>query len=279
MDQSGIDPDAFNAFEAAGWQARADAYDAFFAGVTSRVVDPLLDAAEVTAGTRVLDVATGPGYAASRAAARGAVTSAVDVAPAMVELLRNREPGIDVEQGDAEQLPFPAATFDAVLCNFGVLHMGRPERAVAEFARVTAPGGRVAMTVWDQPERARLIGVLVDAMAEAGATAPADMPQGPPFFRFSDEGAFTALAMDAGYVDVAVHTLAFRAHVPSAHTLWHGLLGGTVRTGPVVLAQPPERRAAVRAAFDRLVEAFANPDGGLDVPVSVKLATARTPAG
>ena len=277
MPEPGIDPAAFNAFEAAGWQRKAAAYDAFFATVTSRVVDPLLDAAEVADGTRVLDVATGPGYVAARAAGRGARVTAVDVAPAMVALVHRRHPQVDVQEADAERLPFLRASFDAVVSNFGLLHFGRPERAAAELARVAAPGGRVALTVWDVPARARLIGVFVDAMTEAGAQPPAGMPTGPPFFRFSAEDELTTLAEGAGFVDVAVHTLEFTQHVDSPDAYWDGLLAGTVRTGPSVLDQPDDVRARVRAAFDRLVAEYATPGGALDVPVSVKLATARLP--
>ena len=82
MKHAGIEPDAFNAFEAAGWEKRAEDYDRFFRQLTSRMVEPLLDAASVTSGTRVLDIATGPGYVAVQAAARGAEVVGVDIAEA-----------------------------------------------------------------------------------------------------------------------------------------------------------------------------------------------------
>jgi hypothetical protein len=72
MNNAGVDPDAFKAFEAAGWEKRAEDYDRFFRPLTSRMVEPLLDAASVTSGTHVLEIATGPGYVAGEAAARGA---------------------------------------------------------------------------------------------------------------------------------------------------------------------------------------------------------------
>src|SRR5258705_252767 len=85
-----IDPDAFDAFEAAGWETAATAYDEFFAGVTGHAVGPLLDAAGVTAGKRVLDAATGPGYVAAAASERSAAVVGIDVAAAMVELARRK---------------------------------------------------------------------------------------------------------------------------------------------------------------------------------------------
>lgn len=114
MRQGRIDPDAFNAFEAAGWEERALAYDRFFGSTTSQAVEPLLDAASVAAGTRVLDIATGPGYVAGQAARRGASVVGVDVAAAMVALARRLHPGLEFREADAHALPFEDASFDAV---------------------------------------------------------------------------------------------------------------------------------------------------------------------
>jgi SAM-dependent methyltransferase len=198
MRQGRIDPDAFNAFEAAGWEDRALAYDRFFGSTTSQAVEPLLDAASVAAGTRVLDIATGPGYVAGEAARRGASVVGVDVAAAMVALARRLHPGLEFREADAHALPFEDASFDAVVGNFAILHLGRPEEAVAEFARTLAPGGTLALTVWDRPERARFVGVMLDAVAEAGATPPQDVPMGPDFFRFSVDEEFDDLSVKAG---------------------------------------------------------------------------------
>ncbi|TMH41607.1 MAG: SAM-dependent methyltransferase, partial [Betaproteobacteria bacterium] len=66
------DPLAFRALEHAGWQSAARHYDEAFGSLTRQAVDPLLDSAEVRPGVRTLDVASGPGYAAAAAAARGA---------------------------------------------------------------------------------------------------------------------------------------------------------------------------------------------------------------
>src|SRR3954467_13962799 len=185
-----VDPDAFNAFEAAGWEERPAGYDDFFGAITTRVVGALLDAPAVGPpvgaaaggpGTPALDVATGPGYVAAEAAARGAFVLGVDVAESMLALARRLHPELEFRSGDAEALWCRDGMFDAVVANFLLLHLGRPERAAAELARVLAPGGRVALTVWDVPAAARLNGVLVDALAEAGAGPPPGLPEGPPF--------------------------------------------------------------------------------------------------
>jgi SAM-dependent methyltransferase len=271
-----VDADAFNAFEAAGWEERAGGYHRFFGPVTSRVIDPLLDSAEVGPGTRVLDVASGPGYVAAACAARGATVVGLDIAHEMVALAGQLHPGIEFRQGDVERLPFDDGSFEAVVGNFLILHLGRPEQAAAELARVVAPGGRLALSAWDLPEHARLFGVVLDAIAEAGAAAPSDVPAGPPFFRFSEDAEFARLLASVGLIDVLVRTISFTHRLSSADDLWDGLLGGTVRTRVLVLGQPEEIQGRIRAAFDRIVSEYAV-GGGLELPVAVKLASGRKP--
>jgi ubiquinone/menaquinone biosynthesis C-methylase UbiE len=277
MTGSAIDADAFNAFEAAGWEKQVAGYEAFFGPITTRVVAPLLDAAEVGRGARVLDVASGPGYVAAKAAERGASVLGVDIADGMLSLARRLHPQLDFRRGDAEALPFPDESFDAVLANFVLLHVGRPEAVAAEFARVLAPGGRLALTVWDAPERARFLGVLVDAVAAAGASPPQDLPVGPPIFRFADDQEFAGLLRDQQLADVQVSTIAFSHRESSPDALWRGLLGGTVRISALILAQTSEKQREIRVAFDRIVEQYRVGDR-LELPVSVKLASARRPA-
>jgi SAM-dependent methyltransferase len=272
-----VDADAFNAFEAAGWQRQAAGYDEFFGPITTRLVAPLLDAAEVGRGARVLDVASGPGYVAAKAAEREASVVGVDIAEAMISLARRLHPQLEFRSGNAEALPFPDGSFDAVVGNFVLLHLGRPERAAAEFARVLAAGGRLALTVWDLPERARLLGVLVEAVAAAGASPPRDIPVGPPILRFSDEEEFARLLRGRRLEDIEVRTISFTHHESSPDALWRGLLRGSVRTSALILRQPSETQRQIRTAFDHIVEQY-QAGARLELPVSVKLASARKPA-
>ena len=147
IDRDRLDAAAFNAFEVAGWEGAASDYTGYLAKVTAMFADPLLDAAGVVAGTALLDVATGPGVVAGAASSRGAKVIGVDIAESMVRLAAERHPDVEFRQGDAESLPFPDGSFDAAVCGFGLLHVGRPECAATELARVLRPGGRVALTV------------------------------------------------------------------------------------------------------------------------------------
>jgi len=214
MSKPPVDADAFNAFEAAGWERQVSGYEDVFGPIATRLVGPLLEAAEVDRGARVLDVASGPGYVAAAAADRGAFVIGVDIAEAMISLARRLHPQLDFRFGTAEALPFADGSFDAVVANFALLHVGRPERAAAEVARVLHADGRVALTVWDFPDQARFHGVLLDAVAEAGASSPQGIPVGPPLFRFSDEQELTSLLREQGLEDIDVRTVSFRTPSP-----------------------------------------------------------------
>jgi SAM-dependent methyltransferase len=271
-----VDSAAFTAFEAAGWEQSAEAYDRFFEPITSRVIGDLLDAAEVGTGTRVLDVATGPGYVAAAAAERGAAPVGVDGAGAMVELASGRHPELTFVRAPAEELPFDDGEFDAAVANFLLLHVAEPERVTAELVRVLAPGGSAAFTVWDVRETCRLFGVVLDAVEAAGVTRPADLPQGPDFFRFSDDHEFRTLLAGAGLAGVEVRTLSFSHRVASADDIWDGFARGTVRTRGLIDRQSADVRARIRERLDEALEPYCA-DGGFDLAVAVKLASGRKP--
>ncbi len=265
---------AFDDFEAAGWEAAADGYESFFGPITDRLIDPILDATQVSAGTRLLDIACGPGRLIARAAQRSASTTGLDVSQAMLHRARSAAPTAQFRHGDAQRLPFPDDEFDVVTASFAILHLSDPERAVAECARVLVPGGRIAVTVWDQPVRARLFGWITEALAAAGAAPPPDVPAGPDFFRFADDDELNALLSTNGFVETVVSTHAFAHPAPSGEAIWTGIIRGSVRTSAVINQQEPDVQTAARRAFDRTIAA-ATTGGGIEIPISVKLATAR----
>lgn len=126
-----------------------------FAVVASRIVvvaEQLCDSADLHAGWRVLDVATGSGNAAIAAARHGCTAVGVDYVPALLERGRERAMaeglGIELVEGDAEALPFGDASFDAVTSVFGAMFAPDQVRTAAELLRVCRPGGTVALASW-----------------------------------------------------------------------------------------------------------------------------------
>jgi SAM-dependent methyltransferase len=143
------------------------------AGAEQVVVGELLARAiDIHPGERVLDVAAGSGNAALAAARRGASVTATDFVPALLEtaVRRAQVEGLELEtrEADAQDLPFPDATFDVVLSTFGVIFAPDQAGAAAELLRVCRPGGRIGLTAWTPDS----VIAAIQAVAAKYATAP-----------------------------------------------------------------------------------------------------------
>src|SRR5262245_27597509 len=174
---------SFREMEWLGWQQRAPHYKDRLGQLTAQATVHILDAVCAGPGMRLLDICCGPGHACAQAAARELTTVGVDFAPAMVDEARALFPDLEFRVGDAEALAFPDESFDAAVCPFGLLHLAQPERGLSEAHRVIKPGGAYAFTVWCRPEKARLFGLLMEAVAEQ-SDAMSALPPGPAFFHF-----------------------------------------------------------------------------------------------
>ncbi|MEC3996327.1 class I SAM-dependent methyltransferase [Actinacidiphila sp. DG2A-62] len=280
------DVNAFDAFERRAWKGRAEAYAGSFAELCRYAVPYLLDAADVragagsdvraegTAGIRVLDVGTGPGTVAAAAVARGARVTAVDAEPSMVARAARSVPEAEVRHALLPDLPFPDGAFDAVVANFVLNHVGRPAAALAELRRVTAPGGRIALTVWSAPHAPgqALLGRAVQA---AGVERPASVPEVDAEEDFPrTEAGLAALFAAAGLPGARTRSLAWD-HVVDADVWWSGPAAGIASVGQTVVAQPPEVIAEIHAHYEALAAEFRRPDGLLALPHRALLASAE----
>ena len=273
-----IDTRAFDQYEAAGWELVAALYERVWTPMTSQAVDPLLDAAGVEAGLRVVDVGSGAGEGAARATRRGAQATGVDVAGAMVEIATKRHPDTRFVEASVTELPFPDESFDAAVGNIVIQHVGEPERAARELARVLVPGGRVALSTWDAPERSPFFGAVLGALADAQVPPPSEVPPGPSFFQFADEAPFQSLLQSAGFADVSVRTIPIEFPLDSAGELITALADGTVRTGALLRAARDEQRRAIRESLAARLEEWRRGDRYV-VPAPVRIASATKPAG
>jgi SAM-dependent methyltransferase len=273
------DAQAFKQFEAASWSSKAPTYGELTGRITRQLVEPLLNAAGVRPGTRVLDVATGPGYVAAAAAMRGGEPVGIDIAEGMVEQARASHPELDFRVADVEALPFEDESFDATVGNCVINHLPHPEVAVAECTRVLAAGGRAAFTVWDDPSENRWMGAVLDAIEAEGSrdSASESQPPGPDPTRFAGDREFRNLLEGAGLTDVLVEPIRLTFTASGAEELWHGMLGGSIRTSGRVASQSPDVVERIRAAFAADLERYRSGANEITMPVAVKLASGRKP--
>ena len=271
-----IDARAFDEYEAAGWERVADYYERSWSPFTSQAIEPLLDAAHVNSGLSVLDVGTGAGHAAAEAAARGAHATGVDIAAAMVEIATRLHPEATFLQASVTELPFVDESFDAAVGNIVILHVGEPDRATRELARVLVPGGRLALSTWDAAEQSPFFSALLGAVADAEIPPQSEIPEGPSFFRFADEAAFRSLFEGAGFVDVEVDTHSVEFPVRSPDELIDALADGTVRTGALLRAADEHQRQRLQESLEARLEHFRGGDG-YTVPAPIKIASGTRP--
>lgn len=270
------DAEKLRAYERRRHDALAGSYRDFFAPVTAHAIGPLLAAVRLGPGTELLDVATGTGSLAAEAVRRGARSVGVDLSPGMVELATRLHPGLDFRVAEVEHLPFPDGYFDAVVCSFGLGHFPRPEASVAECMRTLKPGGRIALSWWEDSSRQRIQGLFREAIAEVGAEPPSDVPRGHSSMRFCDAGELRRLLEGAGLAEVAVEDHRTTHMVRDVETLWRGGLGSLVMATAAIAYQDAATQAAIRAAVERRAAAYQTPDG-LKLPIAFRVGAGRKP--
>jgi ubiquinone/menaquinone biosynthesis C-methylase UbiE len=264
----------FRRVEHAGWERLAHGYDVYFMSLAAQMIEPMLDAAAVAAGSRVLDLCCGPGYVAGRALARGALPVGLDYSRRMLAIAQRNYPQIPFREGDAENLDFPDRAFDAVLMNLGLHHIARPERALAEASRVLRPGGRLAFTVWAAPAASTAHRIIFDAVKAHGRLDV--VPDGPSMFRFSASEECRKACEDAGLHEVTVDTLDLVWDLPAPDGLIEASQAGAVRLAMVLGAQAPESLSRIREAI-RTASGRYKRDARVCVPIAVVLTSAVRP--
>lgn len=265
---------AFDDHERSQWAGQAAAYRDSLASLCGHPAGQLLDAAGVTAGTRLIDAGTGTGTVAALACSRAARVTAVDAEPSMLALARGYAPEADVRHATLPDLPFAGDTFDAAVANFVINHVGDPAAAMAELRRVVRPGGRVAVTIWPYPPPPAQ-GLWHRIFDAAGVERPADLPRvasGLDFPRTCD--GLSGLLRRAGLGDVRCDTIAW-VHRTDPEAWWSGPANGIGAAGTLLRRQDPATIRRIRHEYERHTTAYRGRDGDLALPTAALLASGR----
>lgn len=249
-------------------------YDRAFAHVARYFMPFVLRAAHIAPGMRILDIATGTGLSAEAALSAvgptGHVTAA-DLSPAMVEKARERlgeARNASVLVEDAQALSFSDETFDAVVCNLGLMFLPDPAQGLSGFRRVLRPGGYAAVSVNTVPERSynHQINVIltryVPGLAEAVSRT----------FSLGESARLEALFREGGFSQIETHTVKHTFVLPSFDAYYGPFERGGASTGQALAGLPEEIRRAVR---DEVRRDLGDTGGPIEVEAEYRIARGR----
>ena len=239
--------------------------------------NPVLDAAGVASGDRVLDVACGTGVVAREALARvganGSVTG-LDIGAGMLAVAESIEPGIVWVEGDAGRLPVDDDDFDAVVSQFGLMVYPDRVQAVREMLRCTRPGHRVVVAVWDSLERSEAYPISVDLLDRRAGRAAADALRAP--FVLGDVDELGAMFDEAGASSTSIETQHGTARFPSVRSMVEADLRGWLPVMGVVLDE--DLIESILAEAEVVLGEFVTADGAMTFDAPAHIVTAHTPS-
>jgi SAM-dependent methyltransferase len=259
----------FDTYERDLWAGRAGVYERGFARLTAHAIGPLLDAAHVGPGSRMLDLGTGPGFVAAEAVRRGADVTAVDADPQMAATAARNVPEADVQVAVLPELRYVDETFDAVVGNFVINHVGEPEVTLKELRRTLRPGGRLALTCWTMPGSG-MLAVVRDAMEQVGVPWPDDVPLSP-FMTYGQPGAFAAL-VGGEFREAAVEALDWDFEFDPEEWWETGAMARVGSNGVVLRRQDAATITRVKQTYERILASYAIGNGRAAVPAHALLA-------
>jgi ubiquinone/menaquinone biosynthesis C-methylase UbiE len=269
-----FDPEAVREFERDSWNRAATMYEGSFATASRLFVESLLDAVEVAAGMRVLDVCCGTGVGAGAAEARGAHVTGLDFSAGMLDVGRRHYPDVTFEAGDAEALPYGDGEFDVVFSNFGIHHVPRPSMVLKEIHRVLRPGRLAAFTIWAPQSENIAMKLVHDAITRHGDPSLTKAPPAGHALASPEECA--AALQDAGFEKPRAEILYSQWHHADARSLVTALQTGTARMGARLNAQPVGALPAIIADVNAATARYNN-GTSIAVPMAAIVAVGRKP--
>jgi ubiquinone/menaquinone biosynthesis C-methylase UbiE len=224
-------------------------------------------------GQRLLELAAGPGdtgFLASELIRPGGTLICSDASEGMLEVARERARKFGVEnvefrQLELEWIDLPAASVDALLCRWALMLCLDPAAAMRESRRVLAPGGRIAIAVWDVPAANPWATIITRALIEKGYASP-PAPNAPGMFALAEPGKLGEMLEDAGFTEVLVEPVELYRLYDSFDEFWDESVDLSRMLVEALEPLPEDQRAAVKARVESFAEQFRDGDGRLLLP-------------
>jgi ubiquinone/menaquinone biosynthesis C-methylase UbiE len=261
---------------ASGRPVDISAYDRYIGRWSRLFVPSMLAAAEITAGAKVLDVATGTGEAALMAfpiVGTSGLVIGTDIAPAMLGAARGRlnQPSFPPVAADGQALPFSDASFDAVICQLGLQFFPDPARGLAEFRRVLRPGCRAAVCVISTADRAPMWGILCDALSRF---LPEQCDVLALSFALADPKRLENIFAGASFRDISIERETRPVVFDSIDEYWAPIEAGIGSLPQAYLSLPEVDRRAAREEISARLSRFGS-DGKLRMSVEMLIGKGR----
>ncbi|MGA8852482.1 MAG: methyltransferase domain-containing protein [Aeromicrobium sp.] len=241
------------------WDSIAPGFDDHVSPLTIALGEHLVERLEVGPGARFLDVAAGSGALALPAARRGATTTAVDLAPIMIERLTARAAaeGLSNLRGqvmDGVSLDFPVDTFDVTVSLNGVSLFPDIDAGLAELVRVTKPGGRVVVATFGPMPHTEFVTFFMSAMQTTVPGLAPMSPEQPPLpFQVSDPERLRGKLLDAGLTMVEIETTPWNMTFESARHYWDATTSSNPIAAQMTAGLSAQRRDDVLQVLDGML--------------------------
>lgn len=260
FDISTIDSEQFKTGQRQGWNSVAEGWQKWWKiteTTCEKVSRRLVEIAEITRGSKVLDIATGIGEPAITAANQVGDSGhvlATDISSQMLTFAKQRaislglEQVIEFKEGDAETIDLSSSTFDAALCRFGLMLLPDLRTGFSNIYGSLVDGGRLAAAVWASPDKVPIISLALDAVIrETKSPAPSEGAPGP--FRLSDEKMITSSLKESGFKDVAIKRMSVSFDFESAEDYTRYVYDTAAPLQAMLANQTPDRRDEVLKAI------------------------------
>jgi len=266
----------FRELEYQGWMEKAGAYDDYFAMITRQAIPAMLDTFGELSAIKLLDISSGTGHLPAAAASRGAQVEGIDFAGAMVDRAMANYPELSFREGDAQDLPYADANFDAVTCAFGIHHLEHPQQGFMEAYRVLRPRGRYTFTTWASPEQGQeFIAAIHNAVNMHGSTE-VNLPAAPAMPSFGGPGDSCELLSQAGFIDTSIDILPLVWEAQRAEDALDMIYRGIVRIPMMLNAQSESARTKIHAEIIDQLRRFESSDG-IKVPFPAVIVSVLKP--